>query len=119
MSPVPGDAQAGGARLLEALAGITSASEANPYVLKLEPGIYDLGTSPLAMRPYVDLEGSGEGVTRVRGSGVAATPDLGTVVGADHTEVRALTIENTWAAEARCSSRSPTARAPRACARSA
>jgi len=93
VSPVPGDPAASGAALLGALAGITDASEANPYLLKVEPGTFDLGASALSMKPYVDVEGSGEGVTRLRGLGTA-TPDAGTVVGADHTELRLLTIEN-------------------------
>jgi hypothetical protein len=93
VSPVPGDQAASGAALLGALANVADASEGNPYLLKLEPGIYDLGGGALVMKPYVDLEGSGEGVTRIRGRG-AASPATGTVVGADHTEVRLLTIEN-------------------------
>ena len=58
VSPVGTSAENGQA-LLNALAGIT-ASAADPYLLKLEPGVYDLGASPLTMKQYVDVEGSGE-----------------------------------------------------------
>jgi hypothetical protein len=94
VSPVPGEPKASGTALRNALAGITDASEANPYLLRVEPGIFDLGAFPLAMKPYVDVEGSGEGLTRLRGVGTAAL-DAGTVVGADHSELRFLTVENT------------------------
>jgi hypothetical protein len=74
VTPVPGDPVASGAALLQALAGVVDAASDNPYLLKLEPGVYDLGSDSLVMKPFVDVEGSGEGVTRVTAIG-AATPD--------------------------------------------
>lgn len=96
VSPVPGDPPASGARLLARLAAITDANSANPYLLKVEPGLYDLGVGTLAMKPFVDVEGSGEGVTTVR-SGVDTA---GTVVGAANSELRRMTVENRGAVHA-------------------
>lgn len=98
VSPVIGDPVASGTALLNALAGITDASASNPYLLKIEPGVYDLGTAPLNLKQYVDVEGSGEGATRVLRAG-SATINTGTVVAsglpAGAVELRFLTLENT------------------------
>src|SRR5438105_2473150 len=40
---------AGGTALLNALAGISGASSSNPYLVKLEPGVYDVGTTAVSM----------------------------------------------------------------------
>ena len=34
-------------------------------LIKVEPGRYDINTAQLVMKPYVDIEGSGEGLTRI------------------------------------------------------
>jgi hypothetical protein len=80
---------ASGTALLEALASITGASAAEPYLLKIEPGIYDIGSNSLQMTPYVDIEGSGENTTEIEGTTAGAV-----VVGCDHAEIRNLTVEN-------------------------
>jgi hypothetical protein len=69
VSPVAGDPVASGTALLNALAGITDGSWAKPYVLKLDPGTYNLGPTMLVMKPYVDIEGSGQGSTTIIGPG--------------------------------------------------
>lgn len=69
MHPVPGDSTASGTRLINALAGITNASATKRYVVKVEPGIYEVGSTGLQMKPYVDIEGSGEQATVIRGTG--------------------------------------------------
>ena len=94
VSPV-GSATQNGAALKSALSGITGASATNPYLLKVEPGVYDVGNSntPLTMKEWVDIEGSGEGVTKIVASGTAG--NTGTVVGASNSELRFLTVENT------------------------
>ncbi|MCJ7668671.1 MAG: hypothetical protein MUP04_10420, partial [Anaerolineae bacterium] len=97
VSPVPGDAVASGTALLNALDGITDSSATNPYLLKIEPGVYDLGTSALTMKEWVDIEGSGELVTTIKRSG-SSDGGTGTVVGADNAELRFLTVENTGGA---------------------
>lgn len=42
-----------------AVNSITDASPSKMYLVKVMPGIYDLGTNPLQMKQYVDIEGSG------------------------------------------------------------
>jgi hypothetical protein len=88
-----------GTALKNALSGITSASETNPYLLKIEPGVYDLGTAPgLTMKPWVDVEGSGEGITTLTAAGNMGWSDA-TVQGAPNAELRSLTVKNTGGAD--------------------
>jgi hypothetical protein len=93
VGPVPGSPVLSGVRLLMRHAAITDASAAKPYLLKLEAGVYDLRDRSLAMKPYVDIEGSGEGVTLVR----STVESTGTIAGAANAELRSLTVENTAA----------------------
>src|SRR5215208_881526 len=86
VSPVPGDPIASGTSLRNALAGISSPSSTNRWLLKIEPGIYDLQSISLEMRPWVDIEGSGINLTTIRSSQT-------TILGASNTELRMLTVE--------------------------
>jgi hypothetical protein len=88
-----------GTNLLAALAAITTASAANPWLLKVEPGLYDLGTSQLIAKSYVDIEGSGLGVTVLTSAaqgngGPGATVLVNTGI---KSELRELTVKNTSA----------------------
>jgi len=94
-----GSPNANGVTLLAAMAGLTDSSCNNPYLVKLEPGIYDLGTQSLAMKPCVDVEGSGELVTTLTAAGRAST-QTGTVIGANNAELRLVTVRNTGGAHA-------------------
>jgi hypothetical protein len=87
MSTGPTDS---GTELLEAMANITNASATNPWLIKLDAGVFDLGTSSLVMNPYVDIEGSGEGVTKITSASGAAT-----VTGSSNAEIRFLTVAST------------------------
>lgn len=95
VSPVPGNPTASGTALQTALAGISSPSSTNRWLLKLEPGIYDVGSTPLQMRSWVDIEGSGIGVTTITGSVPVSSTFDATVFGADNAELRLLTVEAT------------------------
>lgn len=86
------DVTKAGIGLATVIAGITDNSATNPYLVKIEPGIYHLGAGSLTMKPYVDVEGSGEGVTTLT-SGVSS--GAGTLVGVDHSELRFLSVTNT------------------------
>lgn len=91
----PGATQAdSGAALLAAMAGITTATATKPYLVRIEPGIYQLGATALVMKPFVDVEGSGQDTTRVTRPG-ATTDDTATVITAADSELRGLTVENT------------------------
>jgi hypothetical protein len=85
---------ASGTALKNAVAGITGASATNRFLLRIEPGVYDLGSSKLQMQSFVDIEGSGIGATVIRRSGGADWFD-GTVAGATNSELRMLTVEST------------------------
>jgi hypothetical protein len=82
-----------GVSLLGALAAITDATADQPYLLKLEPGLYDVGALSLVMKEYVDIEGSGMDATVISGTGSATAAD-GVVWGADNAELRFLTVRN-------------------------
>ncbi len=103
-----GAATDNGTALLAAvdLANLTSINgapaAANPYLIKLAPGVYDLGTQTLTMLSYVDVEGSGEGLVHNPGGGYVAeggskVTSIGgtTVTGAANSEIRSLLVENT------------------------
>jgi hypothetical protein len=95
VSPVPGNPVASGTALRNALTGIPAPSSTDRWLLKIEPGIYDIGTVSLAMRSWVDIEGSGIGVTTVRGTVNAGVNFDGTINGADNAELRLLSVEAT------------------------
>ncbi len=67
VSPVGTPAQNGDA-LRAAVDGISDNAATKPYLIKVEPGVYDLGTNPYYGKAYVDLEGSGEAVTQIQGT---------------------------------------------------
>ena len=86
-------AVASGTALLNAQNGINDASATNPYLIIIEPGVYDIGSSSLQMKSYVDIQGSGENVTKITGN--VAIGLSGVLKGADDAELRFLTVENT------------------------
>ena len=67
----------------------------NPCLLMIMPGVYNIGSNSLMMHPYVDIEGSGEGMTKI--SGTIDSGTAGVVVGASNAELRHLTVENAGA----------------------
>lgn len=89
-----------------ALAMITDNSIDRPYLVKIAPGTY-AEPGPIELLDYVDIEGSGAGITTITCSCGADDPydGLGNYTGASsfvravgatvHSEVRSLTIENT------------------------
>jgi len=100
VSPVPNNTLASGTALLNALNGITDASATKRYLIAIEPGIYDLGTNQLVMKPAVDIAGAGPGSTliltaRTGGLGDDGFPTIAGVVAATSSELRDLTIFNT------------------------
>jgi len=70
-------------------------SATNPCLLKIMPGIYDVGSSSVIMRDYVDIEGSGENVTIIIGD-ISTTGESyqGVLIAASNAEVRFLSIIN-------------------------
>jgi hypothetical protein len=86
VSPVGANASANGTALLAALAAITGAGAANPYLVWIEPGVYDLGSSSLLIPSHVDVQGSGQDVTTIESEGEVA------VLAGPYTELRELTV---------------------------
>ncbi|MEO8285151.1 MAG: hypothetical protein ABI670_01805 [Chloroflexota bacterium] len=74
-----------------ALNSITTNAVANRYLVWVGPGTY---TERVTMKPYVDIEGSGELTTRITFAG-GGSYDLATLQGASNAELRSLTVENT------------------------
>lgn len=69
-----------------------------PCLLKIMPGVYNVGTAPVLMEPYIDIEGSGEKTTKIISSIYCSwPPNTGTVMGANNAELRFLTVQNTVA----------------------
>lgn len=76
VTPVPTEvaAIANGLALKAAVDGITDATAANPWLIKIEPGIYDVtpqdgeAIGGLEIPNYVSVEGSGENNTIIKGS---------------------------------------------------
>ena len=76
--------------ITDALNSIVEANPNNPYLIYVAPGVYN---EQVVMKPYVDIEGSGELTTKITFTGNAG--EVGTVLGANNAELRFLTVENT------------------------
>lgn len=78
-----------------ALDSIDDASNTRRYLIHVAPGVYN---EQVSMKPYVDVEGSGELTTRITYGG-SSSPSDGTVNGTFETELRFITVENTGGAD--------------------
>ena len=79
-----------------ALNSITNASAVNPYLIVIAPGVYTV-TSALVMKPWVDIAGSGQDVTFIKGAVSSSSRDATSAVvsGMNAAELSDLTVENT------------------------
>jgi hypothetical protein len=66
-------------------------SASNPCLLKIMPGVYDIGETELQIQNYVDIEGSGEETTIIETNSIVYTVYCS---GISNAEIRFLTIEN-------------------------
>ena len=83
------------ASLSEALDSIEDAAADKPYVIKIAPGIYT-ETSNVALKTYVDVEGSGQNTTTINCACSTRHASLRSFQpGAITAEIRHLTINNT------------------------
>ena len=83
--------------LSTALASIVDASASNPYVVRIAPGEYT-ETATVALKTYVDVEGSGQGITTITCECGSASNDASSAtvsVAIIDAEIRHLAIENT------------------------
>jgi len=92
VSPVGTEAE-NGVALLAAIAGLTP-TVTEPYLLKLEPGVYDVGANQVQTKQFLDVEGSGQQITRVKGTYPAAGALNGFVQVVSNSGIRMLTVEN-------------------------
>jgi hypothetical protein len=78
-----------------AVNSITDASATNPYLVLIAPGTYTL-TTTLVMKPYVDISGSGENITKLTGA-ISNTNEVTSAIikGANHATLSNLSINNT------------------------
>ena len=97
------DATLNGQELLDALTFLGSVTPApgatNPWLIKIDAGIYDAGATQVQMLSYVDIEGSGVDATTIRGTvngNITSGGSGGGVVrGASFSVLRNLTVEHT------------------------
>ena len=94
---------ASGQTLLAALAAIPtsgndSPSVTNPWLVKIGPGIFDIGGQIVLMTPFVNIEGSGENSTVITAPGCTSCSNYGTLLGSNYTELSQLTVRNTGGA---------------------
>jgi hypothetical protein len=82
-----------GAALRDALALITDAAAARPYLIQLDPGVYDLGTTPLLLKPYVGLRGADRTLTILQSHG-STNDTTATITAANNAPLRDLTVRN-------------------------
>ncbi len=93
--PATSSAANNGTALLSSLASITDANASKPYLIKLEPGKYDVQQTQLVMKPFVDIVGSGRESTRLLGAPITAPfPYPAVVSGASNSELRDLSVIN-------------------------
>lgn len=92
-----------GQELLDAITFLGSVvpapSATNPWLIRIEPGIYDVGTTSVQMLDFVDIAGSGINTTTILGSTEITIPGSGlatggVVRGASDAEIRNLTVEH-------------------------
>ena len=88
-----------GAALRAALDKITDAGPTKMYLVMLEPGTYDVGSTPLTMKSFVFVYGFGPDDTTITGNVEGHSggdhPTSGVVIGADFSVLANLAVENT------------------------
>lgn len=96
-----GTPAANGANLVAALLSIGAPGPADPWLVKVEPGIFDLGGGQLVMRNFVDIEGSGRNSTFILSSipGTGSTNGTVLVNAGINAELRDLTVQNMGATD--------------------
>ena len=99
VSPVGTELQNGTAlrKALEAIptTGASAPTPGSGWLVHIEPGMYNLGTTPLQMLAWVDVEGSGREATHIKCACATSLPTpTGAVLGANRAELRSLSVVN-------------------------
>ncbi len=83
---------------IDAMNSITDASETNPYLIVIGPGVFDIGSNQIIMKSHVGILGSGENQTTITGSRSTNSADQfddgSLIVGTDNASLKSLTILN-------------------------
>lgn len=79
-----------------AINSITGASQSNPYLLFIAPGVFSLSET-LIMKEYVHIQGSGEGITTLTAalSSASLNQSASVVSGANNSQISNLSVINT------------------------
>ena len=82
---------------VEAINSILDASDSNPYLVQIGPGVYELGTEQIIMKEWVTIQGSGQDATKITGlvSSGSEGASSAIVVGSNNAAITNLTVENT------------------------
>ena len=90
-----------GTALMTAVDGITDSSASNPYLINLEPGVYDIGAlDALDLPPYVGIRGAGINLTTIVGRGTNPFSSNATfnggfvIVAGDGSSLESLTVRH-------------------------
>jgi len=80
-------------RIQEAVDSIDEATEDSPYLVWVAPGLYE---GAVTLKPYVHLQGAGQDTTIISSTVSSASdpPTTATIVLADETSLRDLTVKN-------------------------
>jgi len=96
---VPGNIAEAGEALLRAFEFVSNQGgglASKPYLIKLDAGIFDVADSRLTMSPYLDLQGSGENATFIKGDLNDNTAiDDALITAAGNSSLSDFTVENT------------------------
>jgi hypothetical protein len=79
-------------KLRSALSEIADATAANPVLVRIERGNYNCGSTPVALKQFVTIEGAGQSFSKIIGN--TSGFDTGVVTGANDATVRKLTLEH-------------------------
>jgi len=94
----PGTSATAAGNALKAALSHISSTNTTPYLVQLEPGTYDLGSSSLRLKPNVAVAGSGPGVTSITSAvdaGHFGPPYVGTVNLVPHSSLSRVSVFNT------------------------
>jgi len=82
--------------IIAAMNSITNASNLNPHIIKIYPGVYDLSSTSLTVKSYVEIIGSGMNSTFIKGSVNSHNSSSGALLNMSlFSSLRNITVSNT------------------------
>ncbi len=83
---------------ITAMASITDASQSNPYLVVIAPGVYDIGSNAFNVKSFVSVAGSGPKITVLESSRTSATS--GAISLSDDSSIQDLSLNVTGTSSA-------------------